>query len=97
MLVQVPTARRGLDVELPDDATTVVTSRHSPAVADPVAALRAALRTPVAGPPLRDHLKAGEKTSVAWVLIASRVWWMSAGSGAAAVTVWSPAWIWMVR
>jgi nickel-dependent lactate racemase len=51
----------GLTVDLPDERTTVVEPLHPPAVADERAAVLAALRRPVAGPPLRDVVR-GQKT-----------------------------------
>jgi nickel-dependent lactate racemase len=44
---------QGLEIEVPEDAT-VVRPAHHPAVADEVAAVRAALDRPVEGAPLRD-------------------------------------------
>lgn len=64
MLVRLAYGTTGLDVELPDDVTTVVTPRHAAAVTDPVGALRAALRTPVAGPPLRDRVHRGQTVAI---------------------------------
>jgi lactate racemase len=51
----------GLEVELPADRTRVVEPSYEPPAADPAAALRAALRDPVAGPPLRERF-AGRRT-----------------------------------
>ncbi|MGW5363383.1 nickel-dependent lactate racemase [Actinopolymorpha pittospori] len=45
----------GLDVALPADRTVVVEPRYVPGLADPDAALSAALRSPTAGPPLRER------------------------------------------
>jgi lactate racemase len=56
--------RTGLTVELPTTRTTVVRPRHAPAAADPAAVLRAALRSPVAGPPLRAAVPAGARVAV---------------------------------
>ena len=42
-----------MEIDVPEDAT-VVRPGHHPAVADEVAAVRAALERPVEGPPLRD-------------------------------------------
>lgn len=53
----------GLDVRLPDRAT-VVEPRWEPTVADPTAALRQALRSPVAGPPLRDRFRPGATVAI---------------------------------
>jgi lactate racemase len=51
----------GLTVDLPDDRTTVVEPLHPQAAADQRAAVREALRRPVAGPPLRDVVR-GRRT-----------------------------------
>ena len=48
----------GLDVDVPDDRTEIVTPRHEPPVADPGAALRAALAAPIGRPPLGDARRA---------------------------------------
>jgi len=49
----------GLDVELPDHGVTVIEPRARPALADPHAALIAALRAPRGRPPLRDLVHPG--------------------------------------
>jgi nickel-dependent lactate racemase len=49
----------GLVVDLPDDRTTVVEPSYHAGAADEFAVLRAALRKPVAGPPLRELAKPG--------------------------------------
>ncbi|WP_433873258.1 nickel-dependent lactate racemase [Saccharopolyspora sp. CA-218241] len=54
----------GLDVEFPADRTTVVRPEYHPGLADEAAALRAALREPVAGPPLRDRVRPGQTVAV---------------------------------
>jgi lactate racemase len=56
--------RTGMTVELPTARTTVVRPRHATAAADPAAVLRAALRSPVAGPPLRAAVSAGGRVAV---------------------------------
>ena len=48
----------GLEVELPADRTTVVEPTYVVAAEDQVGLLRDALRTPVAGPPLRELVQA---------------------------------------
>ncbi len=53
----------GLDVDVPFDAT-VVTPAHSPPVGDEVAAVRAALAHPVAGPPFRDLVPRGSRVAI---------------------------------
>ncbi len=64
MLVRLSYGETGLDVELPDGATTVVTPHHDAAVTDPAGVLRAALRTPVEGPPLRDRVRRGQTVAI---------------------------------
>jgi nickel-dependent lactate racemase len=56
--------RQGLRVSLPAGRTTVVTPAHQRAAPDPVATLRAALREPVAGPPLRAVVRPGQRVAV---------------------------------
>ena len=56
--------RQGLRVSLPADRTTVVTPAHQPAARDVPAALREALRHPVAGPPLRAVVRPGQRVAV---------------------------------
>jgi nickel-dependent lactate racemase len=53
----------GLSIDVPADAT-VVTPAHRQAVADEVAAVRAALERPVAGQPLRDLLRPGARVAI---------------------------------
>jgi len=54
----------GLSVALPEDRTTVVEPRWEPTVADPRAVLLQALRTPVAGPPLRERVRPGATVAI---------------------------------
>lgn len=65
MRVALAYGRRGTAVEVPDDAV-VVEPEELPGIADPDGAIRRALRSPVAGPPL-ERLLAGGRTSVAVV------------------------------
>lgn len=62
--VELAYGKTGLTVELPADRTTVVTPLHQTASPDVSATLRAALSNPVAGPPLRDVVKPGQKIAV---------------------------------
>jgi lactate racemase len=55
--------REGLTVDLPVDAA-VITPVHHPAAPDVTAALRRALREPVAGPPLRDRARPGQTVAI---------------------------------
>ena len=54
----------GLEVELPDDRTTVVEPAYHAGAEDEAAVLREALRRPVAGPPLRELAKPGMKVAI---------------------------------
>ncbi|MDP9436412.1 MAG: nickel-dependent lactate racemase [Actinomycetota bacterium] len=54
----------GLTVSLPEARTTVVEPKWEPTVADPSAVLREALRSPVAGPPLRERVQPGQTVAV---------------------------------
>jgi nickel-dependent lactate racemase len=57
--------REGLEIQLPDDApVTVIEPRHVPGLADEGAAIRAALRSPIAGPPLRELAGPGNTVAV---------------------------------
>ena len=53
-----------LEVELPDDRTTVVAPLHPPPAADADADVREALRSPVAGPPLRELVRSGQTVAI---------------------------------
>src|SRR5215468_1502317 len=54
----------GLDVELPDQRTTVIEPSFLPAIEDAHAALVAALRHPIGRPPLRDIVRPGQKIAI---------------------------------
>src|SRR5262245_26735811 len=54
----------GLEVELPDQRTTVVEPAYLPAAADERAVLLEALRRPVAGPPLSELAKPGQSVAI---------------------------------
>jgi nickel-dependent lactate racemase len=54
----------GLDIDVDPGVTTVVEPVHRRAVADPGAALRAALREPVSGPPLRELVRPGQTVAI---------------------------------
>ncbi len=56
--------RRGMPVELPAARTTVVRPVSRPALADPPAALVGALRSPIAGPALRDLAAPGSRVAI---------------------------------
>ena len=63
MNVTLAYGRSGLRVDLPD-STRVIRSRYVPGVAGEVAALRHALRHPIAGPPLADQVRPGDTAVV---------------------------------
>jgi nickel-dependent lactate racemase len=54
----------GLDIDVDQAVTTVVEPVYQAAVADQAAALRAALRQPVAGPPLRERVRPGQTVAI---------------------------------
>jgi nickel-dependent lactate racemase len=54
----------GLPVELPADRTTVVEPVYTPGAPDQREVLRTALREPVAGPPLRELARRGQKVAI---------------------------------
>jgi nickel-dependent lactate racemase len=62
--VRLAYGREGLDVELPDERTTVVEPAYHAGAADERAVLREALRTPVAGPPLKHLARRGMKVAI---------------------------------
>jgi nickel-dependent lactate racemase len=55
---------QGLDVDLPADRTTVVEPTFIEAPPDQTGLLRAALRRPVAGPPLRELVRPGQTVAI---------------------------------
>src|SRR5665648_254499 len=54
----------GLIIEVDPECTTVVTPVHHAGAADAAATLRGALQHPVAGPPLRDVVRPGQRIAV---------------------------------
>jgi nickel-dependent lactate racemase len=54
----------GLKLAVDPAVTTVVEPEHSPAAADQLEVLRASLRHPVAGPPLRQRIRAGHSVAI---------------------------------
>jgi len=54
----------GLDIDVPSELTTVVEPVPHRGVADPRAALRRALRFPIAGAPLRDRVRPGQTVAI---------------------------------
>jgi len=64
MQVELAYGRDGLVVDLPEDRTTVVVPRDVPAAPDPTGLLRTAMQQPVAGPPLRELVRPGQKVAI---------------------------------
>jgi nickel-dependent lactate racemase len=54
----------GLNVDLPADRLTIIEPVFRPALADPEAALTAALRAPLGRPPLRDIVRRGQTVAI---------------------------------
>ena len=63
MRVRLAYGERGLDIDVPATATVVEPVRHE-AAPDQAAALRAALRHPVAGLPLRERVRPGQTVAI---------------------------------
>ena len=64
MQVRLAYGTAGMDVDLPDSGTTVVRPVHRPAAPDPLATVRAALRSPVSGLPLRAMARRGQRVAI---------------------------------
>ncbi|HEY6891726.1 MAG TPA: nickel-dependent lactate racemase [Solirubrobacter sp.] len=64
MKVRLAYGAGGLEVELPDARTTVVEPAYHAGAADEAAVLRAALRAPISGPPLRELGRRGMKVAI---------------------------------
>jgi nickel-dependent lactate racemase len=62
--VQLAYGEHGLEVELPADRTTVIAPTYEPPAPDALAAVRGVLRRPVAGPPLRDVVRSGQRVAI---------------------------------
>lgn len=63
MRVELPFGREMLPVEVPDTATVLLPSAVQP-LADQTGAVVASLRDPLAGPPLRDRVHAGQRVAI---------------------------------
>jgi nickel-dependent lactate racemase len=63
MKVELPYGREFLTVELPDSATVLRTQATAPLLDAPAAVL-ASLRSPLAGPPLRERVQAGQTVAI---------------------------------
>jgi nickel-dependent lactate racemase len=64
MKVSLAYGRDGLEVEVPDTAV-VIAPEYRAAVSDPTAAVRSAIRDPVAGPGLRSLVSRGQSVAIA--------------------------------
>jgi nickel-dependent lactate racemase len=64
MRIELAYGETGLAVDLPDEQTTVIEPRYVPGAGDPAGVLRSALLEPVAGPPLRDIVRPGQKVAI---------------------------------
>ena len=64
MRVRLAYGESGLDIEVDPAVTTVVEPVHHEAADDQAAVLRAALRDPVAGPPLRERVRRGQTVAI---------------------------------
>ncbi|MFD7906522.1 nickel-dependent lactate racemase [Kitasatospora sp. NPDC059747] len=64
MKVRLAYGETGLDIDVDPAVTTVVEPLHHPGAADETAALRAALRRPVTGPPLRERVRPGQTVAI---------------------------------
>src|SRR5215213_820989 len=64
MKVRLAYGAGGLEVELPQERTTVVEPAYHAGADDEAAVLRQALREPVAGPPLRELAEPGQKVAI---------------------------------
>lgn len=65
MLVKLAYGRDGLEVDLPEDRTTVIEPTYVPGIPDEPGALLTALRHPVGTPPLRQLARPGQRVAVA--------------------------------
>ncbi|ACU73777.1 conserved hypothetical protein [Catenulispora acidiphila DSM 44928] len=64
MRIRLAYGESGLDIEVDPAVTTVVEPVHHEVAADQAAVLRAALRDPVAGPPLRERVRPGQTVAI---------------------------------
>ena len=64
MRVHLDYGTHGLGVDLPDDNVTVIEPVPRPAVADPHAALMAAIRAPIGCTPLRQQVRPGHRVAI---------------------------------
>jgi nickel-dependent lactate racemase len=65
MNIKLAYGKTGLNIEMPDELNvTVVEPRYVPGLPDSEAALRDALRSPIASPPLRELVKPGDRVGI---------------------------------
>ncbi|MDX2818331.1 nickel-dependent lactate racemase [Streptomyces sp. PA03-5A] len=64
MKVRLAYGQSGLDIDVDPHRTTVVEPVHHAAARNPAAVLRAALREPVAGPPLSERVRPGQTVAI---------------------------------
>jgi lactate racemase len=64
MHVRVDYGIDGLDVDLPEDRVTIIEPVFRPALADPQAALAAALQAPLGRPPLKGSVRRGQSVAI---------------------------------
>lgn len=61
--VHLPYGEHGIDADVPDGATVLLPERFEP-IADPDAAVRAAIAAPIGRPPLREMVRAGQRAII---------------------------------
>jgi nickel-dependent lactate racemase len=64
MKVRLDYGTEGLEVELPDERTTVIEPAYPPGVADPMAELRRALDSPLGSPKLAELVNEGSRVAI---------------------------------
>ena len=64
MKVRLAYGETGMEIDVPAERTVVVTPRQMTPVPDEVAAVRAALRLPTVGPPLRERVHPGQTVAI---------------------------------
>ena len=64
MRVELAYGKTGLEVELPDDRTTVIEPTYVPGLPDERGALISAMRNPVGNPPLRRMVRPGQTVAI---------------------------------
>ncbi len=65
MRVRLAYGTSGLELDLPDERVVVVAPAHKPPASDAAAEVRRAVRNPVAGPPLAEHVRRGQRVAIA--------------------------------